>query len=47
MLTRRLVLQVVVIVLSLALALLATGCGSSYGDPEPGSSSLDAVAFCC
>ncbi|MHB8805891.1 MAG: hypothetical protein ACYC7C_11790 [Coriobacteriia bacterium] len=37
--SRRFALQVVAVVLALALALLATGCGSSYGDPEPGSTS--------
>ena len=33
--SRRFVLQVVAVVLALALTLLATACGSSYGDPEP------------
>ncbi|MHB1016798.1 MAG: hypothetical protein ACYC2X_02765 [Coriobacteriia bacterium] len=37
--SRRVVLRVIAVVLSLSLVLLATGCGSSYGDPEPGSSS--------
>lgn len=37
--SRRIALRVAAVICVLALTLAAAGCGSSYGDPEPGSSS--------